>query len=376
MSRVDPIARALERAVEDGVFPGAVLLVRHRGAVVCHTAAGRLGTQSLTNPAHRETVYDLASLTKPLATATLIALLVQDLKLGLAQRVEEFLPDLHGTGIGEATISTLLQHRSGLPAWRPYYQSLSPSGQGPGDRSEIESRKQAVMAMIAQEPLELEQTRKSVYSDLGYLLLGFIIERYAGASLATLCRERIFSPLHIAHLCYVNFRGEPEGGEVNPDDVAPTEQDAWRGRLVRGIVHDENAYALGGIAGHAGLFGTASDVGLVGEQWLACFAGRLSILQQRVVEEFVALPDHSPESSWVLGWDTPSPPSSSGARFSPRSFGHLGYAGTSIWIDPTEDLLVVLLSNRVHPTRENKKIQAFRPAIHDLVFEEVVGRGG
>jgi len=159
---------------------------------------------------------------------------------------------------------------------------------------------------------------------------------------------------------------------VDISRVAPTEQDEWRTRLLCGEVHDENAAAMGGIAGHAGLFGTAESVLAVSGAWLSAYCGRTSILEKELVREFTTRQEFDERSSWALGWDTPSMPSSSGTSFSDRSFGHLGYTGTSLWIDPMCELEVVLLSNRVHPTRKNEKIKAFRPYIHDLVYGECV----
>jgi len=155
--------------------------------------------------------------------------------------------------------------------------------------------------------------------------------------------------------------------------IAPTEFDPWRNRQLQGEVHDENAAALGGVAGHAGLFGTAEAVLAVSGAWLAAYHQRPSILAAQLVRQFATRASHVPNSSWALGWDTPSTPSSSGSCLSPMAFGHLGYTGTSVWIDPICDLEVVLLSNRVCPTRKNEKIREFRPLIHDLVYREYVG---
>ena len=155
--------------------------------------------------------------------------------------------------------------------------------------------------------------------------------------------------------------------------IAPTEEDPWRGRTLCGEVHDENAFALGGVAGHAGLFGTARAVLGVAQAWMHGCRGQAGLLTSELATHFTTRKQTVPNSSWALGWDTPSAPSSSGALFSPDSFGHLGYTGTSLWVDPVKELEVVLLSNRVHPTRRNERIRAFRPLIHDLVCREVLG---
>jgi CubicO group peptidase (beta-lactamase class C family) len=164
---------------------------------------------------------------------------------------------------------------------------------------------------------------------------------------------------------------------VGACQFAATEQDDWRGRMIRGEVHDENAAVMGGVSSHAGLFGTAEAVARAVGPWLAAVQGEASPIPAPWAREFVRKQGIDPQGSWALGWDTPSTgpggtPSSSGSHFSPGSFGHLGYAGTSVWIDPERDLIVVLLTNRVHPTRKNDRIRAFRPAIHDVVFKSVV----
>lgn len=157
--------------------------------------------------------------------------------------------------------------------------------------------------------------------------------------------------------------------------VAPTEDDPWRGRMLQGEVHDENACALGGVAGHAGLFGTAAAVAAMTGLWLDGYLGKRGLLSPELVRRFASR-QGTPGSSWGLGWDTPSAPSSSGKYFSPQAFGHLGFTGTSVWIDPMCELEVVLLSNRVHPTRQNIAIQTFRPLLHDVIYERVVGQTG
>ena len=155
--------------------------------------------------------------------------------------------------------------------------------------------------------------------------------------------------------------------------MAATEDDPWRGRVLKGEAHDENAFAMGGVAGHAGLFGAAAAVLAVSSLWLKGYLGRGTLFLPELVRRFASRQNRAGDSSWALGWDTPSLPSSSGTRLSRRSFGHLGYTGTSLWVDPMQELEVVLLSNRVHPTRENNKIREFRPVIHDLIYEEFVG---
>ena len=370
------IHTALQSAVDDGVFPGAQLAVRLRGELQCVVVAGRLSSEPQGLPVQPTTIYDLASLTKPLATATSILLLTQCAKVALGDPVQEVLAELEGALIGQATVRELLTHRSGLPGWRPFFEQLDTRGMGSGVTGGGQPVKQHVLKMIRDEPLIYARGTRSVYSDLGFMLLGFLVERLSGMALDLWCEEAIVRPLRADPLMFCPTAGQAQPDVMHPivdvSRIAPTEQDTWRNRFLRGEVHDENAAAMGGVAGHAGLFGTAESVLAVSGAWLRGYHGRESILDRELVRQFTTRQEPAAQSSWALGWDTPSAPSSSGSRFSERSFGHLGYTGTSLWIDPLCELEVVLLSNRVHPSRRNGKIKVFRPCIHDLVYREFV----
>jgi serine-type D-Ala-D-Ala carboxypeptidase len=371
MSHPDSIAKAMHAAVDGGVFPGAVLHVRLRGQIVYHQAFGNAALIPAREPARPETIYDLASLTKPLATVTAVLRLVQDGRLSVDDPVQRHVEELKGSVLGEATIFHLLTHSSGLPAWRPLYERIAEEDRrAPGLMGSPGAVKLA-LSLIKQESLEAPPGVRSLYSDLGFILLGVLVERVSGSTLAAYCQRSVFEPMRAA----LFFLG-PQGASL-PDTtlVAPTENDPWRGRLLRAEVHDENAYALGGVAGHAGLFGTAAAVSAVTSHWLDSYAGRSRVLSPDLVQRFVARQTGIAGSSWALGWDTPSAPSSSGSRFAASSFGHLGYAGTSAWVDPTKELEVVLLSNRVHPTRRNEAIKQFRPLIHDIIYTEFLPDG-
>ena len=363
----------MQQAVVDGVFPGAVLAVR-RGDRSLVVSVGRLLSDSTGAPVDPSTVYDLASLTKPLATVTALLLLVQNGSCRLEDRIGILLPELAGAPIEPATIRQLLTHSTGLPGWRGFYEQLSLSGSIPASSEARADAGRRMLGLIAQESLIYRMGERSLYSDLGFMLLGMAVERLSGTSLDRFVQARIYQPL-AAHP--LSFLPRGEGPAVSKgaffERIAPTEEDSWRGRLLCGEVHDENAAALGGVAGHAGLFGTADAVLAVTGAWLGAYHGRPSLLDSELVRRFVTRQHDVPGSTWALGWDTPSSPSSSGRFLSQQSFGHLGYTGTSIWIDPECDLEVVLLSNRVHPTRANDKIRAFRPTIHDLVYRECVG---
>ena len=368
------IEAALQAAVDDGVFPGAQLAVRLQGELQCAAVAGRLSSEPPGLLVQPSTIYDLASLTKPLATVTSIVLLIQRAKVALEDPIQQVLVELEGTPIGEATVRDLLAHRSGLPGWRPIYERLEAGGMTPGYSGVSQPIRAAVLSLIRVEPLMYVRGERSLYSDLGFMLLGFLVERLSGMALDRWCEEAIARPIGADPLLFCPLAG---GGQSLPEvsRIAPTEQDVWRHRFLRGEVHDENAASMGGVAGHAGLFGTAESVLAVSGAWLRGYHGRASILEETFVRQFTARQPSVSRSSWALGWDTPSAPSSSGSRFSERSFGHLGYTGTSLWIDPLSELEVVLLSNRVHPSRRNEKIKVFRPFIHDLVYREYVARG-
>ena len=366
---------ALNRAVAEGIFPGAVLAVRQGGELCWVIPAGCLSNNHPSTSVTPSTIYDLASLTKPLATVTAFALLVQRGRCRLDDPIDSVLPEFEEAPVGPATFRQLLTHSSGLPGWRAFYEQLSSDATLPGSPDDRVNAGRRLLRLIKQETLIYKTGERSLYSDLGFMLLGIMVERLSGSSLDRFVAEHIAAPLRANPFCYLPIG---EGMETNRSSmigrIAPTEWDTWRGRLLCGEVHDENAAALGGVAGHAGLFGSVETVLAVTGAWLAGYHRKASILDRDIVREFTARYDGVSESSWALGWDTPSQPSSSGRYFSNRSFGHLGFTGTSIWIDPVCELEVVLLSNRVHPTRNNEGIRSFRPVIHDLVYQECMGR--
>ncbi|HKY73329.1 MAG TPA: serine hydrolase [Nitrospira sp.] len=372
MNHPGAIQAAMDEAVRDGVFPGGVLAGRRNGDLKVLLVAGRLSSEPTAEGVQASTVYDLASLTKPLATVTSVLLLIQAGKLELDAAIGDVLVELKSAAIGSASLRDLLTHRSGLPGWRPLYERLDAEGLawGRGDPSIV---RQAVLRLIADEPLLSAIGTQSVYSDLGFILLGCAVERASGQLLdeyfdAAVCQRLGAGPLFFRRASAALSQGQDNRAALS---FAPTEWDEWRKRLLKGEVHDENAAAMGGVAGHAGLFGTAEAVLAVSGAWLGAYHGDGALLDRRLVREFIRTPSHPPHASWALGWDTPTAPSSSGTHFSAESFGHLGFTGTSLWIDPLRKLEVVLLTNRVHPSRTNDAIRAFRPRIHDLIYGEL-----
>jgi serine-type D-Ala-D-Ala carboxypeptidase len=372
MTGLDVIQAAMDQAVRDRVFPGAILAVRLSGTMRCLIVSGRLSSDATSRPVQSSTIYDLASLTKPLVTVTSVLLLIQEGRLQIDEPIKTIL-DLKGAPIGSVSVRDLLTHSAGLPGWRPFYERLEEKGIVP-DVTEPAALRQAFLELIREEPLIYGKGEKSLYSDLGFMLLGFIVERVRDSFLDQSFYERVAEPLQAHPLLFTPTKAPSSQAEANPTDpstIAPTEWDDRSGRYLVGEVHDENAAAMGGVAGHAGLFGTAEAVLAISGAWLNAYHGRSSILDRELVRIFTKRQSHVPQSSWAMGWDTPTAPSSSGNFLAVESFGHLGYTGTSLWVDPKRELELVLLSNRVHLSRTNEAIRAFRPMIHDLVFRNV-----
>ena len=338
----------MERALAAKAFPGGVVAVGRDGALVHLRAFGRLSYDADAPEVRTDTIYDLASLTKVIITATVAMILVDEGRLDLGRPVSAFLPRFRGAGKDKVTVENLLTHSSGLDWWEPLYKDTK--------------GKQAYVEKVEAMELKYPPGTKSLYSDLGLILLGEILERVAGEPLDSFAQKRILEPLGMKDTRY------RPGPDLLPR-IAPTEKDPWRGRVVRGEAHDENAFAMGGVAPHAGLFGTAPDLARFAQMLLN--GGVLEhkrIVSREVVEQFTRQAG-IPDSSRALGWDTPHPDSSAGDRLSPRSFGHTGFTGTSLWIDPERRLFVVLLTNRVHPSRENNAIRDVRRAVADAVVD-------
>ena len=371
------MADKMRQGVEERVFPGGVLLVWYQGQIIHHAAYGHACLIPRPEPTSCETVYDLASLTKPLAAVSAAVLLAADGRIVLDDLLERYIPELTQKDLCQATLRHLLNHATGLPAWRPYYERIAMDG-GRLREKPLGERRRALYDAIHHEPLLEPVSAGSLYSDLGFILLGEVFERVTGKSWSALCHGEIFQRLGLDELFYISETGPTGGISLRHRIFAATEQDEWRGHLLRGEVHDEHAAIMGGVSSHAGLFGTAKAVLTASHLWLAAVRGDASPLPRKWTREFVRRQKLVPESSWALGWDTPSTgpagePSSSGQFFSASSFGHLGFTGTSVWMDPERNLIVVLLTNRVHPTRKNNLIREFRPALHDTVVKTLTG---
>jgi CubicO group peptidase (beta-lactamase class C family) len=362
------VENAFEEAVIQGVFPGAVLLVGRGDGVVYERAFGFRSLVPTMSPMATDTIFDLASLTKPLATAVATMLLISEQKINLDDPVTRF---CHGFGVfGKevVTLRHLLNHSSGLPHWKPYYEDVL-KRQKDGERNFVASRgaKEYVFNRIHVEKPLAPAGVQSVYSDLGFMILGEIVEAVSDSALDRFCEDRIFKPLGLKNMYFVDLTGAKARSAGKR--IAPTEDCPWRKKVLYGEVHDDNAYAMGGVAGHAGLFSSARDIHQLLIRLSGCFHGTHSFLPQKLTREFLSKDMAVKGSTYALGWDTPSSDgSSSGRYFSLHSVGHLGFTGTSVWWDLERNCHVVLLSNRVHPTRKNDKIREFRPYIHDLIM--------
>ena len=366
----------LEEAVRDGTFPGVVVLVRQDGEVVYRKAHGYRSLEPERTPLSEETVFDLASLTKPLATTVALMRLVAEKKIRLDDRISRFFPNFGTCGKTTTTIRQLLSHSSGLPAWRPYYEELRAQKQKVSRLATLgsQSARDFVYAQIQREKAEYEPGVRTLYSDLGFMLLGALIEDMSGASLDQYCWNKIYRPLGLQAMGFINIEMlRQKKYETATEMIAPTERCPWRKRILCGEVHDDNAYAMGGVAGHAGLFAPIDEVDRLVSTLVECHAGTHPFLPADVVRDFWTVNTAVPDSTWACGWDTPSPQgSSAGEFFSSRSIGHLGFTGTSVWIDLERNSHIIMLGNRVHPRRENEKITAFRPILHNAVMKTLL----
>ena len=344
------VREMLRQGREDHVFPGAALAVVLHDRVLCWEGCGRFTYDAKSEEVKPWTVWDLASLTKPLAAVSMAMLLFEKGWLELEAPVVETLPAFADEADPRrrlVTVRMLLEHSSGLPAHRKLY--LEHTG------------REAVTGAALRVPLEAAPGTHYEYSDIGFLVLGALLEKLAGEPIDTFCQREVFDRFKL------NFRYSPHP-RMNIQFPPTSNDTTWRNRIVQGEVGDENASAMGGVAAHAGLFGDALSVARYGALMLR---GGEPLFRPQTVRFFTTRATLPEGTSRTLGWDTPSAPSQSGTRFSPRSFGHLGYTGTSLWCDPERGLVVTLLTNRTWPDVTNQAIKQFRPVLHDRIVEAV-----
>lgn len=346
----------IQDAIQRRAFPAATVVVGRGNNVL---ASGAYGTYTYDADARRVELnasFDLASLTKVIATTTAVMLLVEEERLRLEEPIVTFFPNLRGTPKADITVRDLLIHASGLRPFVPFHTRGILTAEG-------------IMSFIFNDSLLYRRGAEMRYSDFNFILLGKIIEHVSGQSLGAFTQSRIFEPLGMTATGFRSATG------VSDPAVVPSEIDTlFRRRLVQGEVHDETAYILGGTAGHAGLFSNAPD--------LARFARMISqggvldgerFLREETLNRFIRRDGSVPNSTRALGWDTRSDSgfSSAGTRMGPRAFGHTGFTGTSIWVDPDSGIFVILLTNRVYPTRENRAIGQVRSDLADLVVQHL-----
>lgn len=342
----DTVRAVLERFRADSAFPGAYAIVGNHAGVLASVGVGTTDW-SPSSPVTDSTLWDLASLTKVVGMTSAIMQLVGEGKVKLDAPVQRYLPRWRGPNKRRVTVRHLLTHSSGLPAWRPLHKE--------GVNAD------SALALVYATPLEGTPGARMVYSDLGAILLGQIVEKVSRRTLDTYLQRRVYGPLGLRE---TRFRPDT----MMRARIAPTEYDSWRQRLIWGVVHDENAYALGGVSGHAGLFGSARDLARIGQMYLNHGAlDGVRIFPARVIHDFARLQD-STLSNRAIGWEKPTGYNSAGRRMSPAAFGHTGFTGTSIWIDPANDVYVVLLANRVNPTRQNPRFGEVRIAVADAAL--------
>jgi serine-type D-Ala-D-Ala carboxypeptidase len=342
----------LRSGIDQRSFPGAAAAIAHQGKLIAHKGLGHF-TYDATSPAvTAETVYDSASVTKVIATTTACMILYDRGLFKLDQPLVDLLPGFTESGAEQkdarrqVTLQMLLAHSSGLPAYIKLFQTAH-------NRDEL-------LRQALRVPLTAVPGSRAEYSDIGFILLGQALEKLSGEPLDQFCQREIFAKLNLGQTCF------NPSAELKPA-IPPTEDDrTFRHRLVQGEVNDENASVMGGVAGHAGCFASSLDVSVFAQCMLR---GGTPLVKKETLEIFTRCQDSPAGSSRALGWDTPSQPSQSGRYFSSRSYGHLGYTGTSLWIDPDRQLSITLLTNRTWPDRGSQSIKQIRPAFHDAVIE-------
>ncbi len=372
LGRVD---RAIDKAIAAAEIPGAVVLARmpREDEVLEHLSCRGLAVVRPERiPMARDTIFDLASLTKPIATTTAVLMLVEEGVLGLDDPVSKVLPAFSERDKDAVSLRHLLTHASGLRPWRAYHEVLLEKERKTGERwIGTSAARELVVDRNVRSGLVHETGAAAVYGDLDFIVLGAVVEAASRQPLDTFCAERIFGPLGMTDTFFARLGPETDGPADGPRRrrTAATENCPWRGRILWGEVHDPNASAMGGVAGHAGLFSTADDIMTFATAWLDAWHGRSEWLPRELVRTFSTRQGLPETSDWALGWDTPTVgASSSGTLFSEHSIGHLGFTGTSLWIDLESEAVVVILTNRVHLVAKRSKF-LLRPSVHDLILE-------
>jgi serine-type D-Ala-D-Ala carboxypeptidase len=355
------ISRKIENAISQGIFPGAVLLCAKNQKIVFHESYGR--SDIFKNlKMRKDSVFDLASLTKPLATALAISKLLESGQILLDQKIGTILNEFNRSPKANIAIDMLLRHTSGFPAHRKYFEKVIRPNKDP---------RKLMRDLLVSEALENKVGERQVYSDLGFMILSWIVEEISGERLDQFVSKQIYSPLEIDDLFFLKTGLRDEKFKLYRQKIVATQKCPWRNKVLVGEVDDDNAWAAGGIEGHAGLFGNAGSIYKLCSEILNALLNKpTKVLKSDIIKSFVSRKN---QQDMVAGFDTPSKVnSSSGKYFSKSSIGHLGFTGTSFWIDPETEVIIIFLTNRVHPLRSNEGIKTFRPKIHNLLFSELI----
>jgi len=355
----------MESALNTGVFPGAVLLCAREGEVVHRRAYGQARSEGRGRPMTLTARFDLASVTKAIGTTVVAMIATERSRLQLDEPLRCWLPV--SAALGRVTPRQLLCHSAGLPAWLPLHEELEDATRQwtqPRDRQRV---RQWMRQRIGALPLEYEPGSGAVYSDLGFMVLEWLLEVRMGERIDSVLRSQFLDLLGLTQTGYIDL-----DAPRSPGEFVATERCQWRGRVLEGEVHDHNTFAMGGISGQAGLFSTAQEVHrMLLDLWQSWRHGQ-GVLGRSTVRHFWS-PSGVPGSCFRLGWDGPSPEgySAAGGLMSRAAVGHLGFTGCSVWLDPERGFWVVLLTNRIHPSAENRRIAEFRPELHDLLVREL-----
>jgi len=349
---IKKVESLINNAIDDKVFPGCVFLISHHGEIIIHKGFGHFEYNEDTKRVTKKTIYDLASLTKVLATVQAIMILKDRGEIDIDKKVSYYLSKFKGKHKSLVKIRNLLSHSSGLPSWKPLFG--------------VSYDKESLLDNIYKISLEYIPNERCDYSDLGFILLGEIIEKITTLRLDKFCKKYIFEPLNMN---YTYFCPPKEIWK----DIPPTEYCKWRRKVIQGEVHDENAYIMNGVSGHAGLFSNAYDIEKFCKMILNLGSyNKIQLIHPKTILEFTEKRKNIKDCKWALGWRVyMGKDDIIGSFFSNSSFGHLGFTGTSIWIDPEKEFFTILLSNRIYPSRENKKILEFRPIIHNEILKYI-----
>lgn len=372
------VSELMQEGIDNDVFPGAVLLVGRAGEILYFNNFGvqrpAESKEELSVPMQLETVFDIAGLTQIVATTTLIMQLLESHKMHLDDKVSRFIQSFVVHGKGPITIEQLLHHTSGFTAWYPFFEELAELNSGA--RMGIltgRGAKEHVYTRIHQLELEYEVGEKQIYSDVGYMLLAEICEILTGVSFDRSFYKNIARPLGMKSTSFIDLSMIKRRG-IHPirNVIAPTEDCAWRKRVLCGEVHDDNTWAMGGVAGHAGLFSSAYDLHIFATEMLKINSGRPGIVKTETLRHFWNVPDADPALPYKYGWSNPSELNEmTESKLSSKALGACGFTGCSLWLEPEKNLDIILMSNRVHPSRSNKRIMGFRPKLHAAIVDAV-----